>query len=133
MNKVLGLIHMLIAACVGAYYLVWPLLGDSASHEVWNVLNWAMAVAVLLSLYFAYGWMRGLGDDASTKEFIANKILFLGAVLLLLWYFPAWFTELAGSGRTEIEYALGESFWLLVDPLFVMVSGCVGFRLWSQS
>ena len=132
MNRILGAFHILLAAAVGVYYMIYPLMGASADHAVWSVLNWAMAVAVVLSLYFAYTWMRGLGDDASTNEFITHKILFLGAALLLFWYFPAWFAELGGNGGSETMEALSESFWLLVDPLFVLTVGCVGFRLWEK-
>ncbi len=132
MNRILGAIHILIAATVGVYYMIYPLMGASADHTVWTALNWPMAVAVVLSLYFAFTWMRGLGEDASTKEFITHKILFLGAALLLLWYFPAWFAEMGGNGGSEAMEALTESFWLLVDPLFVLTVGCVGFRLWEK-
>ena len=91
-----------------------------------------MAVAVILSLYYSFTWMRGLGDDASTKEFITHKILFLGAALLALWFFPAWFSEFGAGSASDIEGALVEFFWLFVDPLFVLTVGCVGFRLWGK-
>ena len=132
MNRILGAIHILIAAAVGAYYMMFPLMGDRAGHSVWIVLEWAMALATVMSAYFAYTWMRGLGEDASTKEFATHRILFIGAALLVLWYFPAWFAELGGSGRSETMEALSGSFWLLVDPLFVLTVGCVGFRLWAK-
>ena len=130
MNRLLGAFLILAAAVVGIFFMAYPFVGEDG-HEVWAILNWGMAVAVLLSVYFAYTWLRGLGDDASTKEFITHKILFLGAALLVLWYFPAWFTELVyySHGASDLERALSEGFWLLVDPLFVLVVGCVGLRL----
>ncbi len=132
MNRVLGAIHILIAAAVGVYFMMFPLIADSAGHSVWTVLEWAMALTVVSSVFFAFAWMRGLDEDASTKEFITYKILFFGAALLVLWYFPAWFAELGGSGRSEAMEALSASFWLLVDPLFVLTVGPVGYRLWAR-
>ncbi len=131
MNKALGGIHILIAAVVALYYLFGIFLGDGMDHSLWPVLNWFMAVATILSFYFAYTWKKGLGEDASTKDFISAKILYLGAALLVLWFFPSWFSEMVGNGN-DAAMAIGEHFWSFVDPLFILVVCCVGCKLWNE-
>ena len=134
MNRFLGAIHILLAAAVAVLFVIHPFLGEAADG-VWFVLSWGKAAAVILTFYFAYTWKQGLGDDASTKDFITYKVLFLAAVVLLLWFFAAWFTEFViadSGGVSEIERALATRSWGLIDPLFVLTAGCVGFRLWEK-
>ncbi len=123
MNRILGGLHYLVAAVVALFFVIGPFWdwGESA----WEVFNYFMALAVLLSLYYAYTWKKGLGDDADTKSYVHHKTLLLGAVVLALWFFYTWFTDMQGGD-------VAENLWLFSHPLFVLVTACVGDKLWNQ-
>ena len=130
MNRLLGALHLVLAALVALYFMFGRLLPDPWDHQFWEYLNWGMGLACVLSMYFACRWKHALADDASTKDFITAKVLFGGAAILLMWFTQnviiEWTTTDAAS------QSLAEHFWMFIDPLFVLVAGCVGYRLWGE-
>ena len=130
-NRILGVLFLLLAAVVGFLFIFWNFLGDSLDDSIWEVVNIPMAVAVVASLGYAIWWMRNLDDDASDRTIIKHKALLLGTVLLIMWFFSAWGTESA-TGLTEAAEVLSDFYWFFVDPLFVITVGCVGCTLWCK-
>lgn len=130
MRRILGAYAMLTAAAVAVHFVVTPLYDDgSTGFPVWKVFNWFMAPAVVLALATgAIGKFRldrdegGVGDAVRALE--AN-VLFYASAVLALWFFWNWFGDL--TSREEA------SMWAFIDPLFVLVVGACGRRLWREA
>lgn len=124
---VLAAYALLTAAAVGANFVATPLYDDgSTGFPVWSVLNWFMAVAVLLALGASAIWKIGLyGADADRvppQRRLETNVLFYASVVLGLWFFWNWFGDLMSR-----EVPL---LWAFIDPLLVVTVGAVGLRLW---
>ena len=114
-QRILGAYALLIAVAVGVNFIATPLYDDgSTGFPVWRVLNWFMAAGVLVALISSVFPKPTAGCEA--------KILLGGSILLFLWFFWNWFGDL--MSREE------PLMWAFIDPLFVLVVGACGLRLW---
>ena len=126
---VLAAYAFLTAAGAGANFVVTPLYDDgSTGYPVWSVLNWFMAAGVLLALIASLIWKIRLhqagADGAVLKRCIEVNVTFYASLLLALWFFWNWFGDLMSR-----EVPL---MWAFTDPLFVLVLGAAGLRLWRD-
>lgn len=82
--------------------------------EVWAILDWPMALGILLALAFN---VRRAGIDILTA---AN-------IMLALWFFANWFTFLnvGPEGKTLVNGMV----WAIVDPLLALIFAATGYRL----
>ena len=136
--RVLAVVHIVLAFAVGLNWIATPLYHDgSDSYPVWEFLNYFMAVAVLIALIVNFLSKRALdrepSDGALTRQYFEVNLAFYASIVLALWYYWNFFgslfpeTESAAVGLIHLE------MWTLVDPLFVLVSGVTGFRLWRMA
>lgn len=130
MRRILGAYAMLTAAAVGAHFVVTPLYDDgSTGFPVWKVFNWFMAPGVLVAL--AAGVIgklrleRGEGGAPDAARALGANVLFYASMVLALWFFWNWFGDLMSRGDAAM--------WAFIDPLFVLVVGAGGFRLWREA
>ena len=125
LQRVLGIYSMLLAIVVGLHFIVTPLYDDGSSgFPVWQVFNYPMAVAVIIALVFGFLQKRALdasGNGGDLRRHLDVNALFYASVWLTIWYFWSWFTTLMGRG---------DPHWEFTDPLFVVVAGAAGLRLW---
>ena len=138
LQRVLAVVHIVLAFAVGLNWIATPLYHDgSDSYPVWEFLNYFMAVAVLIALIVNFLSKRALDRDESdgslTRRYFEVNLAFYASIVLVLWYYWNFFgslfpeTESAAVGLIHLE------MWTLVDPLFVLVSGVTGFRLWRMA
>lgn len=137
LKRVLAVIHIVLAFAVGLNWIATPLYHDgSDSYPVWEFLNYFMAVAVLIALIVNFLSKRALdreeSDGSLTRQYFEVNLAFYASIVLAMWYYWNFF----GSLFPETESAVGLihlEMWTLVDPLFVLVSGVTGFRLWRMA
>lgn len=126
-HKALGAAFVLTGLAVGGYFLVFELYfgqGDAeAAFDVWTVLNWIMAVAVILLALVAWAERRELPADADPWARLAASVRFYGALALLLMFFNAWFATRWSDG--PVPFA-----WIVVDVTLAILAVNVGLRLW---
>ena len=138
LKRVLAVVHIVLAIAVGLNWIATPLYHDgSDNYPVWVFLNYFMAVAVLIALIVNFLSKRALdreeSDGSINRQYFEVNLAFYASIVLVLWYYWNFFgslfpeTESAAVGLIHLE------MWALVDPLFVLVSGVTGFRLWRMA
>ena len=102
------------------------------SDDVWNVLNWFMALAVIVALVLTYLAKRDAGTDSvDTNTYIRVNVGFYAAAALAILYFWNWFNELVVGGGSEGE--VNGNFWVVIDTLYVILMTRVSVHLWRDS
>ena len=99
---------------------------------IWDVLNWLMAVSIIITLIVRLNGKMQLDKEDTerlTRKYIGVYAAFVSAVFLALWFFWNWVDmTIMQSDRGDINLI----FWAFINPLFVVVTGLTGYRLWSR-
>lgn len=99
---------------------------------IWDVLNWLMAVSIIITLIVRLnGKMQVDKEDTTSlsRRYLGVYAGFVAAVFLALWFFWNWVDmTIMQSDRGDINLI----FWAFINPLFVVVTGLTGYRLWSR-
>lgn len=121
MQKVLGGYAILLAVAVGIHFVVTPLYHSGHGPFVlWEIFDWFMAPAALIALGAVGYWKFFPEQSGDTGR--GTGALFWATVFLALWFFWNWFGLLMDRERPEM--------WAFIDPLYTVVVGAVGLRLW---
>lgn len=127
-GKVLGYAHIGLAAVVAAQFLADPILSDDTARNVWNVVNWLMAVGALSALVSSYiRWRASV--NAEGREQTVATVMVVSAVLLALAFFENWFSSSLFVAAGEEIQDEAYSARALINPAFVVISTVVGLRL----
>ena len=82
---------VLLAAVVAVNFIVTPLYhpGGDEPFTVWEILNWFMAVGMVIALAGSYVEKRRVdGDDsADLKRYLEANAVFYGAVAVFILFF----------------------------------------------
>ena len=133
LRKPLSVILGLMAVVVLVHFLFSPFYEDSVDvGEVWNILNWVMAVGVVITLATICAYKRCCGaTDGDTNRFICINAAFYAAAVLAILFFWNWFDDLTageeGQSQTRMFY------WVVVNTLFVVLAGTLSVRLWRDA
>ncbi len=127
-KPVLSVYLVAIATVVGVYFTISPLVdGVIAGHVVWDILNFFMAAGVLIALGFSYVRKREVDGSGSGDVWarLAVNALFYAALWLTIWFFWNWFVELMDRDWSHL--------WKQINPLFAIVVGVAGARMWREA
>lgn len=133
-KRLLAAYLVAIATAVALHFIFASFYRDAVdTGQLWNILNWFMAVAVLVTLIVRYLGKVKLdrqGSDGSvTRKYLeVNAALYLAAVLTI-WFFWNWFDDLMVGADSQSDIRL--ILWAFIDPLFVLIVGTTGCRLWQ--
>ena len=87
-----------------------------------------MAAGVIIALIASLIWKlrldKAVADGSDLKRCLEVNAISYASVVLGLWFFWNWFGNL--MSRPE------PSLWAFIDPLFVVVVGACGIRLWRN-
>ena len=114
-----------MAVAVGVHFIITPLYhpGGDEPFTAWEVMNWFMAVSVVLVLLGSFARKRRMdAGEADTRTSLEVNVVFYAALGLFLWYFWNWFGVFTDQGNGTL--------WAFIDPLFVLVVGPSGLRIW---
>ena len=135
--RLLSLFLLLMAAAVGAHYVITVLYDDgSTGFPVWSIFNWPMAVGVVIAFVAsACHWRRagsapadihsGENGDRGVKAWLQANMRFYASLILLLWFMHAWFDDLFADDPSG-------SLWRYINVLFVAVALSAGLQLWRD-
>ena len=121
---------ILVAVAVAVNFIITPLYhpGGDEPFTAWEVLNWFMAVGMIITLVFSYLEKRRVdGDDsADLKRYIGANTVFYATVAVFLLFFWNWFALLSPNNEADGQ------FWTVIDTLMPIVMGVTGCRVWRN-
>ena len=127
---------VLVAAAVAVNFIVTPWYhpGGDEPFEVWEILNYFMAVGMGLTLVGSYVEKRRIDGDGSAdlRRYLEANTVFYGTVGVFLLFFWNWFSFLSGDLRSNDNVADGQ-FWSVIDTLMPIVMGVTGCRMWRSA
>ncbi|MCY4112950.1 MAG: hypothetical protein OXG33_03285 [Chloroflexi bacterium] len=126
--RIVAAYQMLVAVAVGVHFIITPLYhpGGDEPFTAWLVMNWFMAVSVVIVLLGSFARKRRMdAEEADTRTSLEVNIVFYAALGLFLWFFWNWFGALTDQGNGTL--------WAFIDPLFVLVVGPAGLRIWRAA
>ena len=135
-TKIVAAYLVIVGLAVFLNLIATPLYHDGGpDYPIWKILNWFMAVAVLIIL--AVGYLRkrildSAGDEgASTLDHVRGSFVFYGGIVLAMLFFWEWFWTLNPDSETGEAVTSHMVYFPLVDSLFTVLALIVGRRMWS--
>ena len=120
-----------MAAAVLFHFVANPFYEDAIDTiAVWHVLNWVMALGILVTLALTYVGKRDAGHDGDANTVMCVNVAFYAAAVLAILFFWNWFDDLTAG--EEGQSATRGYFWVVVNTLFVVLLGSVSARLWKD-
>ena len=133
-NRVLAVFLVLTGIAAAVLLIVTPLTHDgSPDYPVWRILNWFMAVSVVIIVIAAFVRKHGRGrDELIVTEYLRLNFVYYGAIALAMLFFWEWFWTLNPESETGDAVTSHIVYFPIMDALFVALSLSVGRRLWSE-
>lgn len=120
---------VLLAVAVAVNFIATPLYhpGGDEPYTVWEVLNWFMAVGIVITTAVTFRAKRFVDadDSADLKRYLRASVLFYVSALVLMVFFWNWFSDLSPDNSPDGQ------FWVVVDTVMPLVTGATGCRLWQ--
>jgi hypothetical protein len=127
LRRPLAVIVALTAVAVLVHFVLSPVYEEVVgSGDVWNVLNWFMALGVIVTLFLTYLAKKDVGREDDTNTYLRVNVGFYAAAALVILFFWNWSMELVvgeGSG----------TYWPLIDTLYVILVTRMSIHLWRDS
>ena len=132
LHRAIAVYLLLVGLAVGAYFVISPLYAGqgNADHagDVWEVLNWFMAVAAVLLVLVTFAAKRALAEGAATwDKFVVNGRSYI-AVALLLGFLNNWFADQWGGG----EFGPVAFLWVVIDIGMPILAIEMALKLWRE-
>ena len=134
-SRILAIYLVTIATVVALNFILQAFYQTAVNvGELWDILDWFMAVAVPATLIIRYVQKveldRTSNGESVTRQYVEVNVALYAAILLFLWFFWNWFDNLvAGS---DPQGTLQMINWMFIDPLFILVVGTTGCRIWPR-
>ena len=131
-NRLIGAYLGLVAVVVAAQFVVFPLYAyDSAGERTsgavgfWHLLDWFMAIGLVLMLGTTFRRKRSHDGETSTniRPWLASRVMFYGTAMLALAFVPNWFEAVWGHNDNW-------TIWHLIDSVLPVMFAAEGHRLW---
>ena len=139
LQRIAGVFLILVAAAVAVHTVAEPLYHASTEaqpySEVWVLLDWIMAAAIVVGLLLSHRDKRaadGSPGDAVTRRHLAANVRFYGLCFVGILFFWSWFNLLSPDFTAAGEDTVS-IIWLLVDAGLPLVLGSIGFSLRARS
>ena len=131
LRRPLAVIVGLTAVAVLVHFVLGPVYEDVLeSGDVWSVLNWFMALGVIVALVVTFQAKRDAeAGDCDTKTYLAVNAKFYTAAVLAVLFFRNWVDELAGGGS---DGDVNGNYWVLIDTIYVILMAWVSLHLWTH-
>ncbi len=133
LRKPLAVVLALIAAVVLLHFVFTPFYPDSVdTHDIWLIINWPMAFAVIVALIATYIAKRNAETHGcDTKMYLCVNVMFYSAAALAILFFWNWFDDMNagedGQGQTH------RFFWVVIDVLYVILMASLSVQIWKSA
>ena len=129
--RVLAVYLVLLGAAVAVNFMATPLYhpGGDAPYTVWAILNWFMAVGMVIALAASYVEKRRVDADsgADVKNYLGANTAFYAAAAVFILFFWNWFSGLSPNDQADNQ------FWVVIDVLMPLVMGVIGCQMWRRA
>lgn len=137
LHKVLAVFLIVVGFLAWANLIATPLYHDgSPDYPVWRILNYFMAVAVLIMLVKGFLMRRDHGHEdgacPNMLEHLRVSIAFYGTIVLSTLYYWEWFWTLNPESETGDAVTSHLIYFPIVDSLFVVLCLLIGRRFWRE-
>ena len=133
-RRVVAAALVVLAVAVGLNLMLTPVYHDGAdTYPVWQVLNWFMAVAVVIALLVSYHRRQSLNggpNDTVTREYLAASAMLYGSIALIILFYWNWLWTLFPENEVGLAAQSHINHFPWMDVLFSCVVGSAGFYLW---
>lgn len=131
LRRPLAVILGVITIAVAFHFIFSAFYPDSVDiGQVWDILDWFMAFAVLVTLVLAYIRKKSIASDSmDAKTYVRVNVAFYSALWLAIWFLWNWFDNLAAGAELQSDVHL--TLWAFIDPLFIILVGRLSVRLWK--
>ena len=133
-RKIIAAYLVIVGLAVFLNLMATPLYHDgSPEYPTWQILNWFMAVAVIIVLVVGCLRKRILDnmDDVSVIDHLRGSFVFYGAIVLTMLFFWEWFWTLDPKSETGDAVTSHMVYFPMVDSLLTVLAFIVGKRMWS--
>ncbi len=123
---------MLSAIAVGLLLMLTPVFHDgSADYPAWKILNWFMAVGVIISLAVSFKrrWPHLTGGGDITVDYLRTNLVWYGTIALTVLFFWEWFWTLNPDSETGDAVTSHLVYFPLVDVLYIVINLSSGRHL----
>lgn len=132
LQKLLAVFLIGVALLVAVHFVFNSFYRESLDTvEVWSVLDWPMALGLVIALVVHFRRKRALdarAEQGLTREYVEVNVATYGTALVALWFFSNWFNFL--NVGMEGESAGNLVMWVIVDALIVLVLSATASYLW---
>ena len=135
-GRILAVYLVITALAAAVLLIVTPLTHDgSPDYPVWSVLNWFMAVGVVVMLVVSFLRKRALGDRDGGSDLEAARVslVYYGAIVLTMLFFWEWFWTLNPDSETGEAVTSHIVYFPLMDALYVVLGLSIGRRIWKKA
>ena len=122
---------VLVGAAIAVNFVLTPVYhpGGDEPFTLWEILNWFMAAAIVLTLVSSYAYKRRIDGDesANLRCYIEANTVFHVTFVVFLLFFWNWFSNLSPNNEPDGQV------WTVVDTVMPIVTGVTGIRMWRSA
>ena len=131
-RRAFGYIHIILGLAVAVQFLASEIYDGDAVGQVWDVLNYFMAIGAIAALVFSYLRVRD-ADGSDIKEWVASSAMLIASAALFLLYFEQWFAWTVFKDAGDELGEMRSLVWIVIDVMFPIVNIIVGSYLLRSS
>ncbi len=129
--RLLSVYLMVVGLAVAVHFIAvaWYHPGGDEPYPLWEILDWFMAVAIVIALIstFVHKRRHDAGDETSLIEHISVNSVFYGTLGVGILFFWNWSHLLRESG--DADWLI----WNFIDVALPLLLIAAGRRLWRAS
>ena len=135
LKRAVGVFLIVVGVVVALHTIVEPLYHTTSDAQpyapLWNILDPIMAVAIVLTVIFAYIRKRdvdGEGGATITREFLTANTIFYGILFVGIMFFWNWFNNLS-SAFNAVGSDTVSMTWIIIDAALPLLLGAMGISM----
>ncbi len=133
LKRPFALLLGLMAVAVLLHFVFTPFYEDIVDTLfIWHILNWFMAVGIILTLAITCAGKRKTGSqDRDANDYLCVTVAFYAAAVLAVLFFWNWFDDLTAGedGQSQTR----RNYWVVINTLFIVLLGTVSAHLWKKA
>ena len=132
-RKTIAAYLVLTGIVVAVHLAVTPLYHDgSPDYPAWEIVNYFMAVGVVIVLIVGIARKRAIGDqEIDTLTYLRTSFVFYGGIVLASLFFWQWFWQLNPESETGLAVNSHLIHFPMMDLLYTVLMLMVGRRMWA--